>query len=55
MKKKETAKPFTVDCYSEKLNSFSIFLMYLCANIVFQNAVNLKKHHFLYFFKLTVI
>jgi hypothetical protein len=28
-KKKERAKPpFTVDCYNERLNSFSIFLMF---------------------------
>ena len=26
-KKKETVQPFTVDCYSERLSSFSIFLM----------------------------
>jgi hypothetical protein len=37
-KKKETAQPFTVDCYGERLSSFSIFIIYkendlLCIDI----------------------
>ena len=27
-KEEETAQPFTVDCYSERLSSFSIFVIF---------------------------